>query len=173
LRFFIRLGLIGLFISLAAVTVASSADDPLQGPSQHRNAHAASVSTYLPLKDYVGVNVAVNNSASDIAQAAGWARDYHKWYWYEAVEGTYSWDSGWQYVARFYDALAGNGVRILPVVEYFPDWGSTATPGWINGPNGYPKPDKQANYLAALVARFGNKLGAIDTITAQCQVKDH
>jgi len=157
-----RIRAIAALFSMTFAVLVVINDSAVYSLTQLPAARASSSFTAIPLKDYVGVNVAVNNNAAEVAQVAGWARDYHKWYWYEAVEGTYSWDSGWQYVARYYDALAAKGVRIMPSVEYFPDWASTANPGWINGPNGYPKPDKQANYLAALVLRFGNKLGAIE-----------
>jgi hypothetical protein len=109
------------------------------------------------LAEMVGTNVVVNDTPSDIGRVAGWARDYHKSYWYEPSPDSYRWESGWQYVGNFYRALRAVGVKVMPATELAPAWASSN--GQITG---NPDPAAHANYLGDLVAHFGDTIAAVE-----------
>jgi hypothetical protein len=110
-----------------------------------------------PIKELIGANVVVNNRPSDIAQVAAWVRDYHKWYWYEGTPDANCWECAWQNVGTFYRALAGVGVKVMPVVEFAPAWASSN--GQITG---IPDAAAHADYMGDLAAYFGSTIAAVE-----------
>jgi hypothetical protein len=123
----------------------------LPGPPQ------ASSFSPVSIREMVGANVVVNNNAVEIGQVVGWARDYHKWYWYEPNPDDYRFESGWQFLGSFYRALSGAGVHVMPAVEMSAYWASS------NGNrDGIPNAAAHADYLGDLAAHFGGTLSAIE-----------
>ncbi|TAK36273.1 MAG: hypothetical protein EPO21_03305, partial [Chloroflexota bacterium] len=125
------------------------------------------VSGNVPIKEFLGVNAQVANNPTDLAQVAGWVRDYHKWDWYEATQGVYTWSTGWQNLDRFYSALKSLGVKVMPGVERVPDWALQPTPtppssGPTPVPRRVPRYDAHASYLGALVSHYGDTIAAVE-----------
>ncbi len=137
-------------LALLAVVVALFAVMVQQAPE-------ARSQTATPIKEMLGVDAVVNDNPSEIAQVAGWVRDYHKWYWYEATQGTYSWSTGWQQLDSFYGSLKAAGVKVMPDVELAPAWASS------NGKtDGVPDATAHARYLGALVSHYGDTIAAVE-----------
>jgi hypothetical protein len=137
-------------VALLAV-LAAAALIILPGPPQ------ASSFSAVAIREMVGANVVVNNNAADISRVAGWARDYHKWYWYEPNPNDYRFESGWQFLGSFYRALTGAGVHVMPSVEMSAYWASS------NGNrDGVPNADAHADYMGGLAAHFGGTLSAVE-----------
>ncbi|TAK34775.1 MAG: hypothetical protein EPO21_08370 [Chloroflexota bacterium] len=113
--------------------------------------------TAAPIKEVVGVNVVSNNNPWEVAQTAGWVRDYHKWYLYEATKGVYTWGSGSNSLDWFYSSLKSLGVKIMPDVEYSTAWASST--GTIYG---IPDATAHSQYLGALARHYGNTIAAIE-----------
>lgn len=120
-------------------------------------ADSVSLSRPTLLGDFAGVNVVVNNNPEDVTRVAGWARDYHKWYWYEEQKDVYTWSGGWQKLDWFYSTLSTLGVKVMPDVEFAPGWASS------NGArDGVPDPVEHAEYLGELTRHYGNAIVAVE-----------
>lgn len=116
----------------------------------------------MPLRERMGVNVVYANEPAEIAQVAGWARDYHRWYWYEPERGRLTWSSSKQRLDRFYSSLNRLGTKLLVNVGMVPSWASSngRTDG-LPHPRGRPGTEPEdylahGEYLAQLAARYGS-----------------
>lgn len=114
-----------------------------------------------PLRERIGVNVVHANDPDEVARVAGWARDYHRWYWYEPERGRLTWSSGRQRIDQFYSHLSRLGVKLLVSVGMVPSWassnGKTSGLPYPRGRSGTALDDYIAHgeYLAQLAARYG------------------
>lgn len=131
---------------------------------ESRSHRATAAGARVPLRDMIGVNAVVNNNPSDVARVAGWIRDYHKWYWYEATPGVYTWGTGSQGLDRFYGTLSSLGVKVMPDVELAPDWASSD-----GQPTGIPDAAAHARYLGRLVDHFGDTIAAVENYNEPSQ----
>ncbi len=148
-----------LFLLLAAI--GWPAPRPWE-PAEAPPAVVAESGGSSPLRERIGVNVLFANNPGDIAAVAGWARDYHRWYWYEPQRGRPIWDNDRQRLDQFYSGLNRLDVKLLASVEMVPPWASS------NGrTSGLPRPrdaagdrpedySAHAEYLAQLAARYGS-----------------
>ena len=118
---------------------------------------AASSATATRFKDFVGVNSGDRSSnVSDISQVAGWVRDYHRWYWFETSNDSYS----FQTLDSWYGALKNAGLKVLVTVEFCPSWsssnGTTSGNPYYTGDGTQPAHyGEHAEYMAQIAARWG------------------
>lgn len=115
-----------------------------------------------PLQERVGINIVYANVPSDIAQVAGWVRDYHRWYWYAPQKGQLLWHNSKQRLDYFYPSLNKLGLNVMVNVGMVPAWassnGSTSGLPHPKGASGSKPGDYRdhAEYLGQLAARYGS-----------------
>jgi hypothetical protein len=124
------------------------------------------------VRDFVGLNTNVgaydNRIVDDLAKAALWMREYHRWEFFEQEQDVYGWDdttpafngNAWPFHTRFVEECRKYGVNLLICVERSTPWAS-ANGDW-NGPpygdgDGKSETDylDKAEFIAQLVARYG------------------
>jgi hypothetical protein len=124
------------------------------------------------VRDFVGVNTNVgaydNRIVDDLARAAVWMREYHRWEFFEQEKDVYGWDDftpafnggTWPFHTRFVNECAQYGVNLVICAERSTEWAS-ANRDW-NGPpygdrDGRSETDylDKAEFIAQLVARYG------------------
>jgi hypothetical protein len=124
------------------------------------------------VRDFVGINSNVgaydDGIVDDLAKAALWMREYHRWEHFEQVRDIYGWDDTtpayngwtWPFHTRFVDECLKNGVQLVICAERSTEWASAN--GLITGPpygdrDGTSETDylDKAEFIAQLVARYG------------------
>lgn len=131
--------------SLLASSVLTVDPEPVSGATAPR------------FRDFVGVNSGDRSSTvSDIAQAVGWVRDYHRWYWFETANDSYSFHT----LDSWYGALKRAGLGVLVTVEFCPSWsssnGTTMGNPYSTGDGTQPAHyAEHAEYMAQIAARWG------------------
>jgi len=124
------------------------------------------------VRDFVGINSNVgaydDGIVGDLAKAAVWMREYHRWEFFEQVKDIYGWDDTtpayngwtWPFHTRFLNECIKYGMQLVICAERSTKWASAN--GLETGPpygdrDGTSETDyfDKAEFIAQLVARYG------------------
>ncbi len=122
-------------------------------------AQQASGASAPRVRDFLGINTGDRTSnVSEVAQVAGWVRDYMRWYWYEPTNDNYTFPS----TDYWYRALKQAGLGVLVTVDFAPGWstntGTTTGLPYYTGDGTKPADyAEHSDYLAQITARWGRQ----------------
>jgi hypothetical protein len=137
------------------------------------------------VRDFVGINSNVGaydrGIVDDLAKAAVWMREYHRWEFYEQEQDVYGWDDTtpafnggtWPFHTKFVDECVKNGIQLVICAERSTEWAS-ANGLWTGPPYGNTDGKSETDYLdkAEFIAQLVARYGAVKSDAAVLQTAD-